>query len=278
MSSIIYVGSRNMSREDRYYKKDNWGMYRNEAPVDIKKKKKMKPKAKPKSQLKKQVTKKVTNESIEKKDFYQFISKLGRMTDSNKIEDQTKHLIELRKVLGKGILGNKIIRKILCAYNECFLTEKNHIKQDRLIKIYLKEKLYKQNIPLKTIENVLKYEHVIFTNKPTENVQQKVKKQKNGININKSQNFYDNLCQISRKLVSKKKQKDIAERLILEYKIKDISAEEVTSVLNAYLLCCYGSKNQSEKNRRITSYLERYLISSKVRKDLREKIMEIEGI
>ena len=29
--SIIYVGSKNMSRKDRYYKKDNWGMYaRNE--------------------------------------------------------------------------------------------------------------------------------------------------------------------------------------------------------------------------------------------------------
>ncbi len=252
--SIIYVGSKNMSREDRYYKKDNWGMYK-----------------KPRIETKKQ---KVTRDEK----VYKFLTILGRRTTSSKPEGQNNYISELRMKRGKGGPSNKVSRKILSAYYKCCNGASSSAEKEVLIKEKLDSCLTYYGIP-DDIRRKLKNQDRAFNSikKPQSSSQEK-KNSKVKTSSTKPDIFYKRLKKMSRKIVPIDKQSERADVLIKSSRTKTISKKTVVAVFNSYYLCCHGITDVEEKNKKIITSLENYLIRNKVDARVRKKVLAIEGI
>lgn len=244
--SIIYVGSRNMSRTDCYYKKDNWGMYRQ--PLDDQK---------------------------EVKQFYKDLTRLGRCTSSNKSEAQTRLINEFRNKNGQGIISNKVIRKVFCAYNDCYKDVKTVREKNQLIKRNLEKYLKQYGVHIVAQKNILKYDPAFKVKKETKN---NLSSSKTSAASNKHDMFYKQLCSVSRRVIPIANQPRVAHRLLRDYDNKISSEKTVLAVLNAYFLCCYKCTTQQEKNTMIKKNLEKYLMRTKVDARIRRRILEIEKI
>ena len=247
--SIIYVGSRNMSREDRYYSKDNWGMYK-----------------KPKT-IKQDIGEKDSN-------VYKYLTILGRRTPFINPEQQTDFILELRNKKGKKGPSNKIARKTLCAYKRSYKNEKNATKREQLIRKNLDFYLAVHDIPL-SIQDKLKKQDKAFN--PKKNVSNKSNKKVKGKTPTKQDDFYINLCNISRRVIPRQKQSKEATKLLAAYDNKISTLKTVLAVFNSYYLCCHGYTDKKDKNKRIKKTLEKYLIMNKVDVRIRRRILEIEG-
>lgn len=248
--SIIYVGSKNMSRKDRYYKKDNWGMYARNEGIYAENEKEYK-------------------KTVERR-FYTELITNGKVKKFYGPEKRKLAITNLFNKYGNLFMNKETMSSILRAYQSC-VTKKMPIEErQKQIQIQLKGRLDNYGIK-KSIQKKLYEYDPLFPN-PTNNKKKSVSKN------NKQDDFYNTLCELSRRTIPTSKQSKEADELIEAFENKISTKKTVIAVFNSYYLCCLGSTSQKNKNKRIKNNLENYLIRNKVDARIRKRILAVEEI
>ena len=221
-NSIIFVGSRERPRDNRYYSKDNWGMYR-------------------------QPYKKDSQNQLTSRDcLYLDICACGRKGLSNKNIHKESKKLEV-KYPGATLKIETII-KVLQAYRLCFDDNTLQSEKEVRIKKNLESNLKRLRVNAKVITSIMNYENnkkdfikrggADFTIKS--NIENKTSK----INQEFYQKLHDYLIEsmdykktmpeeLNKEFTKRKRSEEYLDQLLKAYKEKKLSPEKTLAVINA---------------------------------------------
>ncbi|HCM89568.1 MULTISPECIES: hypothetical protein [Vagococcus] len=125
--SIIYVGSREISREDYYQKKDNWGMYRNIRAKDI---------------------------NLEE-EFYNELISFGKRFAG--VKKHKEYCDQLERKYGLRYLNRKNKLLILKIYKESYVRNPDKLIREEMIYLNLIKNLNEYKLDMKIQESLFSY-------------------------------------------------------------------------------------------------------------------------